>query len=160
MANENPEQNIGSEDQPQFNVEKIYTRDISFESPNSPHVFMTADAQPKIDMNLHIENQRIDDDHWEVALKTSVLARNSQDQSVMFEIEVEQAGVFLLKNIPEEHLPALLGADCPTVIFPYTRQIVSQLTSDGGFLPLLLEPLNFAALYQSNLAQQQPQTTN
>jgi len=158
MSNGNHEL-ANADEQALFNVEKIYTKDISFENPNSPQVFMAANTDPKVELKFNIGNRQIDDDHWEVSLKISVLTRNSKDDSVMFEIEVEQAAVFLLKNIPEEHLPTLLGVDCPSIIFPYTRQIVSQLTSDGGFFPLLLEPFNFAAPYQENLAQQ-PQTTN
>jgi len=150
--------NDDQQDQPQFNVEKIYTKDISFENPHAPESF-TTDAEPKIEMNLHVENRQVGDDYWEVALKISVLARNSQDDKILFEIEVEQAGVFLAKHIPEEHLAALLSVDCPAIIFPYTRQVVSQLVSDGGFMPLLLEPVNFAAIYQNNLAEQQQQHT-
>jgi preprotein translocase subunit SecB len=142
-----------------FNVEKIYTKDVSFENPNSPQVFLAANTDPKVELKLNIGNRQIDDDHWEVSLKVSILTRSSKDDRVMFEIEVEQAAVFLLKNIPVEHLPVLLGVDCPSIIFPYTRQIVSQLTSDGGFSPLLLAPFNFTALYQESSAQQ-PQTPN
>ena len=158
MSNGDHEQG-NVEAQALFNVEKIYTKDISFENPNVPQVFMAADADPKTDLNLHIGNRQVDDHHWEVSLKLSIFTRNSKDDSVMFEIQVEQAAVFLLKNIPEAQLPVLLGVDCPSILFPYTRQIVSQLTSDGGFLPLLLEPFNFAALYQENLVQR-PQPTN
>ena len=158
MSNGNHEQNEG-EAQALFRVEKIYTRDVSFENPNSPHVFMADNSDPKIDLNLHIGNRQIDHDHWEVSLRLSVVAHNHKEDSLIFEIEAEHAAVFLLRNIPEAQLPVLLGVDCPSIIFPYTRQVVSQLTSDGGFLPLLLEPFNFAAIYQDNLAQQ-PQTTN
>ncbi len=146
-----------AEEQSIFTVEKIYTKDISFENPNSPQVFMATD--PKVDLNLQIENRQIDDYHWEVSLKLSIVTHNSKDDSIMFEIELEQAAVFLLRSIPEDQLPVLLRVDCPSIIFPYMRQIVSQLTSDGGFLPLLLEPFNFATLYQNGL-EQRPQTTN
>lgn len=154
MSNDN-------QNQPQFSIEKIYTKDISFENPNAPEVFVS-EGQPKTEMNLNIENRQVDENHWEVSLKITALARNSQDDSVLFEVEVEQAGLFLAKNIPEEHMPALLSVDCPTVIFPYTRQVISQLVSDGGFMPLLVEPVNFAAMYQHNLAQaeQQEATTH
>lgn len=158
MSNGNPE-SANAGEQPLFNVDKIYTKDVSFENPNSPHVFIAANAEPKVELNLNIGNRKLDDDHWEVVLKVSILTRSSTDDSVMFEVEVEQAAMVQLKNIPEEHLPILLGVDCPSIIFPYTRQIVSQLTSDGGFFPLLMEPFNFAALYQENQAQQ-PQPTN
>lgn len=158
MSNGNHEQDNAGE-QALFHIEKIYTKDISFENPNSPQVFMAAQSEPKTDLNLDIGNRQLDDDHWEVSLKLSVLTQNSKDDSVVFQIEVEQAAVFLLKNIPEEQRAVLLGVECPSILFPYTRQIISQLTSDGGFPPLVLDPFNFAAIYQNSLAQQ-PQTTS
>lgn len=147
-----------TQNQPEFSVQKIYTRDISFENPNSPQSF-GINENPKIDLNLGVENRQVGDDHWEVSLKVSVLARAGENNDVVFEVEIEQAGLFLLKNIPEEHVASVLAVDCPTIIFPYTRQIISQLTVDGGFMPLLLEPVNFAAAYQNTLAQQQEQQT-
>ena len=150
-----------TQNQPEFSVQKIYTRDISFENPNAPQSF-GINENPKIELNLGVENRQVSEDHWEVSLKVSVLARAGENNDVVFEVEVEQAGLFLMKNIPEEHMPTVLAVDCPAIIFPYTRQIVSQLTVDGGFMPLLLEPVNFAAAYQNTLAQQQQeqQTTH
>lgn len=143
-----------TQEQPQFQIEKVYTKDISFENPKAPHVF-GVEGQPKIELGLNVSNQQVGDDHWEVSLKVSVLARDNQDDNVLFEVEAEQAGIFLIKNVPEERMASLLSVDCPTVIFPYLRQVVSQLVGDGGFMPLILEPINFAALYQSSLEQQQ-----
>ena len=140
--------------QPVFSVQKIYTRDISFENPNAPHVF-SSENQPKIELNLGVQNRQVSEDHWEVSLKVSVLAKDSESDNVLFEVEVEQAGLFLLQHIPEEHIAMVLGVDCPTIIFPYTRQVISQLTVDGGFVPLLLEPFNFAAAYQNSQEQKQ-----
>lgn len=142
MSNENSES-------PVFSVQKIYTKDISFENPNAPQVFFANDKQPKIKLNLGVENRQIDEDHWEVLLKVSILARDSENSNVLFEIEVEQAGLFLMQDIPDEHMPVVLAVDCPTIIFPYTRQVISQLAVDGGFIPLLLDPFNFAAAYQN-----------
>jgi preprotein translocase subunit SecB len=149
----NEEQN-----QPVFSIKKIYTRDISFENPNAPQSFTAAENSPKMELNLGVQNRQVSEDHWEVTLKVSVLAKDSENDSAIFEVEVEQAGLFLLQNIPEEHLPVVLGVDCPAIIFPYTRQIISQLTVDGGFIPLLLDPFNFGAAYQSS--QEQKPTTH
>ncbi|PJC71304.1 MAG: protein-export chaperone SecB, partial [Zetaproteobacteria bacterium CG_4_8_14_3_um_filter_59_5] len=113
-----------------------------------------AAEQPKIDLNLGVNNRQVDEHLWEVSLKVSALARNTEDDKVIFEVEVEHAGLFLLKNIPDEHILRVLGVDCPTIIFPFTRQLVSQLTSDGGFMPLLLDPFNFAVAYQQRLEEQ------
>jgi len=146
------------QNQPVFSLQKLYTKDVSFENPNAPQVFMDNESQPKITLNLGVENRQIDDEHWEVSLKVSVLARADKEDSVIFEIEVEHAGIFLMQHIPEEHVPVLLGVDCPAIVFPYTRQLVSQLTVDGGFMPMLLEPFNFAAAYQES--QSNPPTTH
>jgi len=141
--------------QPIFSVQKIYIKDISFENPNAPQAFSAAETSPKIELNLGVQNRQLNEDHWEVSLKVSVLAKDGESDSVLFEAEVEQAGLFILQNIPEEHLPVLLGVDCPAIIFPYTRQMISQLTVEGGFIPLLLDPFNFAAAFQSGQDEQQ-----
>jgi preprotein translocase subunit SecB len=146
------------QNQPVFSIVKIYNRDISFENPNAPQSFSTAENSPKIELNLGVQNRQVNEDHWEVSLKVSVLAKDSESNDMIFEVEVEQAGLFLLQHIPEEHLPAVLGVDCPAIIFPYARQIISQLTVDGGFIPLLLDPFNFGAAYQSS--QEQQETTH
>jgi len=139
--------------QPIFSVQKIYTKDISFENPNSPKTF-GAEKQPRIELNLGVNHRQIDENFWEVSLKVTALARADEDDSVVFEVEVEHAGLFLLKNIPEEHIPQLLAVDCPTIIFPFTRQLISTLTADGGYIPLMLDPFNFAVAYQQSLEQQ------
>jgi len=138
---------------PGFNLQKIYIKDISFENPNAPEIYTIADNQPKIEINLGVEHRQLDPDHWEVSLKVSCIANGSQSKNLLFEVEVEHAAVFYLKNIDEAHMPALLAVDCPTIIFPYTRQIISQLTIDGGFMPLLLEPVNFMAVFENSRAQ-------
>ena len=154
------EENAATEnqDQPVLSVQKIYTRDISFENPNAPEVFMNSENSPKIELNLGVNNRQINDELWEVSLKVTVLARNSENEEVVFEIEAEQAGLFYIKNVSEEDMPTVLGINCPSIIFPYTRQVISQLTIDGGFVPLMLEPFNFAAAFQQG--QEQQQTTH
>ena len=138
------------ENAPIFSVQKIYVKDLSFENPNAPEMFAAPASQPKIEMNLGLENRQIDDEHWEVSLKVSAVARDSESEKVLFDIEVEHAGLFYLKNIPEEHMEMILGVDCPTVIFPYARQMISTMTVDGGFMPLLLEPVNFGAAFANS----------
>ncbi len=142
-------------DTPQFSLQKMYVKDLSFENPNAPQVFVTPAEEPTVEMNIRVNNAKVDDEHWEVSLHLNVIMRDKQSDKLQFEIELEHAAVFHVKNIPEEHIEQLLGVDCPTILFPYTRQIVSQLTIDGGFMPMLLEPINFAAAYQNGLQQKQ-----
>ncbi|MDX8381940.1 MAG: protein-export chaperone SecB [Ghiorsea sp.] len=136
---------------PIFNLQRIYVKDISFENPNSPEVFVEANKQPKVTLNMDLSQRKVNDEHWEVSIKINAQTRVQGNDKLIFEIEVEQAGVFFFHKIPEEHVQMLLNVDCPTIIFPYTRQIISQLSVDGGFMPFTLEPVNFNALYQSKL---------
>ena len=135
---------------PIFRMQKMYTKDLSFENPNAPGVYLIQQKQePAVEVNLQLNNKKIDDDHWEVLLQITAKIATKDDDKVMFILEIEHAGVFLLKNIPEEHIQMILGVDCPTLLFPFTRQIVSQVSTDGGFAPFLMEPVNFMALYQN-----------
>lgn len=149
-----------AQQQPVFNIQKIYTKDISFENPNAPDVFLAPPENQGIEFNFSVQNKQVGEEHWEVALKISALAKNNDTDSVVFEIEVEHAAVFMIKHIPEEQMPVLLGVDCPSIIFPYTRQIISQLTVDGGFAPLLLDPFNFAAAFQASQQQENQSKPN
>ncbi len=136
---------------PIFRMQKMYTKDLSFENPNAPAVYITPQKQePAVEVNLQLKNTKMDDDHWEVAIQITAKITSKEDDKTMFILEVEHAGVFLLKNIPEEHIKMVLGVDCPTLLFPFTRQIVSQVSTDGGFAPFLMEPVNFMALFQNS----------
>lgn len=132
---------------PAFRLEKMYLKDLSFENPNAPQVFLQQ-QQPKAEVNFSLQNRKIDGERWEVTLVLSATVRS--DDKVVFILEVEHAGVFHLQNIPEERVPAVLAVDGPTLLFPFTRQIVSQAVVDGGFVPFLLEPVNFSALFQNS----------
>ncbi|MDX8388509.1 MAG: protein-export chaperone SecB [Ghiorsea sp.] len=139
---------------PIFRLQRVYMKDISFENPNAPEIFeRSGSKQPKVDMNLAMNHRKVADDHWEVSLKITVETRDQDTDKLLFEIEVEQAALFYMKNIPEQHMAMVLAVDCPTIILPYTRQIVSQLTVDGGFMPFLLEPVNFRALFENKLQE-------
>ncbi len=144
------EQNVNQEELPIFRMQKMYIKDFSFESPNAPQIFLARNQEPKVDFNLQLSNQKVDDDHYEVVISiTAKIADRKANDTVMFIVEIEHAGVFLMKNIPAEHLERVLAVDCPLMLFPFTRQIVSQAAVDGGFMPFLMEPINFVALYEN-----------
>ncbi len=144
--------NVGAEDEsPVFRMQKMYIKDFSFENPNAPSVFQAPNQEPKVEVNLKLTNKKLDDDHYEVSLQiTAKIVDSGNDDKIMFIMEIEHAAAFLMKNIPEEHMEMVLGVDCPTLLFPFTRQIVSQISVDGGFIPFLMEPINFMALFQNS----------
>jgi preprotein translocase subunit SecB len=145
----------GNLEAPVFRMQKMFIKDLSFENPNAPSIFLETGQGPKVDINLQVQNNKLDDDNWEVSLSITASFKGAEDKTI-FILEIEHAGVFLLKNIPSEHLPAVLAVDCPTLLFPFTRQIMSQLAVDGGFVPFLMDPVNFMGLFQ-NAQKQQPQ---
>lgn len=146
----------GSAPRPEFRMQKMYVKDLSFENPNAPQVFtLQQKADPAVEVNLQLKNQQIDNDHWEISLQITAKVSTKDEGKVLFIMEIEHAAVFMLKNIPGEHIPMLLGVDCPTLLFPFTRQIVSQVSLDGGFVPFLMEPVNFMALYQNSLKKKE-----
>ncbi len=144
------EENAQQEEAPVFRMQKMYIKDLSFESPNAPGIFLAQGQEPKVDFNLQLSNTKIDDDHYEVVISiTAKILDNKADDTVMFVVELEHAAVFLLKNIPAEHLQRVMAVDCPLMLFPFTRQVASQVSVDGGFMPFLMEPINFVALYEN-----------
>ncbi len=144
-----PESNV-----PAFRLQKLYVKDLSFENPNAPGVFQIKPEEPKTEVNLNMRSQRLNDEAWEVTLGLTV-KMTGNDEKTLFIIEVEHAGVFLIKNIPDEHMPMVLNVECPNIMLPFTRQVISQATVDGGFMPFLIEPINFLALYQNAKKQQE-----
>ena len=134
-----------------FSVQRIYLKDCSFETPHSPEIFR-AEWQPHVDFELQILNQKLADDAYEVVVAGTATA--TVDKKVAFLVEVKQAGIFTFKNIPEEQMPVLINIVCPNILFPYFRETMSSLTLRGTFPPLTLDPINFEALYQQRLAQE------
>lgn len=141
-----------SDQQPVFSIEKIYVRDLSLEVPNTPQVFMSNDA-PQLDVQLSQGVQSADGALFEVTLKVTVTAK-AGDRTV-FLVEVAQAGIFQIRNVPQAELDPILGMVCPNVLFPYARETVSDTVNRAGFPPVLLAPVNFEALYQQRIAEQQ-----
>jgi preprotein translocase subunit SecB len=142
---------------PVFRLEKQYVKDLSFESPNAPESFFIQNPEPNAEMKLKLTNKKVDENHWEVCLEIEAKVKDTASDKTMFIIEIEHAAAFFMQNIPEEHLQQVLNVDCPTVLFPYTRQIASQASVDGGFMPFLMEPVNFMGMYQNKMQQQQEQ---
>ncbi len=146
---------------PEFRMQKMYLKDFSFENPNAPEVFTNQQKkEPAVEVNLQLNHRQMDQDHWEVSLAITAKVSSREDEKILFILEIEHASVFLLKNIPEEHMSMLLAVDCPTLLFPFTRQLVSQVSLDGGFVPFLMEPVNFMALYQNSLKKKEAAQTN
>ena len=139
---------------PIFRLQKMYVKDLSFENPNAPKVFTVKQSEPKVEVNLGLKSAPIEGDGlYEVTISITAKVTQVEEANTLFLIEIEHCAVFTIKNIPEQHIPVVLAVDCPTMMFPYTRQIISQLTVDGGFVPFLMEPVNFLALYQSQQRQ-------
>ena len=130
-----------------FEIQKIYVKDLSFETPNSPKIF-TEKWNPKTDVHIQTENKKLDEKIYEVAIVVTVTA--TQDDNTAFLVEVKQAGIFFIENFPEEQQKQLLGSYCPNILFPFARETVAEMVAKGGFPQLLLNPVNFDALYQQH----------
>ena len=141
-------------DKPQqvFVIQKIYTKDVSFESPNTPELF-TTEFQPALSMDLNVESKLLEGDIYHVIVR--VTATTKVDETTAFLCEVEQAGIFTLSGFDDAELSYMLGVQCPTALFPYARETVSDLVARGGFPQLLLEPVNFESMYHEHMQQRQ-----
>lgn len=137
--------------QPQLALERIYVKDMSLEVPGA-EVF-TREWNPELDINLSTSAEQLDESHQQVVLTITVSAKNGNETA--FIAEVHQAGIFLLQNIPEEQMGHLLGAYCPNVLFPYAREVISDIVTRGSFPQLLLAPVNFDQAYMQSQQQEQ-----
>ncbi|MCA1925935.1 MAG: protein-export chaperone SecB [Thiobacillus sp.] len=138
---------------PVFNIEKLYVKDLSVEVPNAPAIFMEHEA-PKMDVNLSTESRALAQDLFHTSITVTVTAKAGD--KTMFLVECTQAGVFRIQNVPADQMPMVLGIGCPNIVFPYLRETVSDVVTRAGFPPLLLNPVNFEALFmQQQQAQQQ-----
>ena len=136
---------------PQFEIQRIFTKDISFESPNTPHTF-TEEWKPEVSLNLETKSNRIQDHMHEVIL--SITATVTTNKKTAFLIEVQQAGIFIVNGFPNDQLHHMLGSFCPNILFPYAREVISDIVVRGGFPQLILAPVNFDALYSQHMEQQ------
>lgn len=140
--------------QPIFNIEKLYVKDLSLEIPHAPSIFLERE-NPQIDLQLHTQATPVEEGMFEVVLTVTVTARLIEKDKVVFLIETKQAGIFQVRNLPQEEIESVLGVACPNILYPYLREAVSSIAVRGGFAPVLLNPINFEALYQQQKQQTQ-----
>jgi len=150
MTEENNQAQAG--DGPHFGIVRIYLKDVSFETPNSPEVFRQ-DFQPEVNLQLNTSVNKLDGDLFEVVLNVTVTSK--QGDKTGFLVEVQQAGIFELKGYDQAQKGSVLGAYCPNTLYPFAREAVSDLVVKGGFPQLLLSPINFDALYTQKMNQAQ-----
>ncbi len=140
--------------QPTFAIEKVYLKDLSVEVPNAPEVFTERDA-PTMEVKINSGARSLPDDHYEVVLTVTITAR-IKDKTV-FLVEAAQAGVFQIRNVPQQDIAPLLGIACPNTLFPYVRETISTVTARAGFQPVILAPMSFEGIYQQQMQQLQQQ---
>ena len=158
MAEENQQPAAGEEQaqQPVFNIEKVYVRDMSVEVPSGAQAFLQRE-NPQIGIELQHRAGQLDDGIFEAVVTVTVTAKI--EDKTLYLVEVAQAGIFQIRNFPAEAMEGLLGIACPNILFPYAREAVSDMVTRAGFMPVLLNPVNFEALFmqqkQHQMAQQQ-----
>jgi preprotein translocase subunit SecB len=145
---------MSEENTKEFGIQKIYVKDVSFETPNSPAIFRDQ-WQPDINLQLNNNTKTIEENIHEVILTLTVTAKLGEKTA--FLIEVQQAGIFNIKGYTEQEMGAMAGAYCPNILFPYARETISDVVTRGGFPQLLLAPINFDALYQQHVQQNNQQ---
>jgi preprotein translocase subunit SecB len=142
---------------PGFGIEKLYLKDVSVEVPNSPEIF-TSRETPKISVELNNNAKPLPEGFFEVALQITVTSKIADKTA--FLIDVTQAGIFAVKNLPEESLEPILAITCPNILFPYAREAISDLITKAGFTTVLLNPINFETLYMQQKQQQDAASKN
>jgi preprotein translocase subunit SecB len=149
------EEQAAAQGQQQFALQRIYTKDLSFESPATPGVFRQQ-WQPKMNVDLNTRSDTIDDEgNYEVVLTVTITAK--LDEATAFLVEVQQAGIFLIRGFEGEELQRIVGTAAPNILFPYARECIDALIVRGGFPPVMLAPVNFDMLYQQAVAQRAAQ---
>lgn len=149
---------MSQEKQPAFDIIRIYTKNVSLESPNTPEAFK-ANVAPEIQIQLGNDHRMIEEGIFEVLLRVTVTAKfkvgeeGSEEERVMFLAEVEQAGLFHIEGFEDAQADHLRGAFCPNILYPYIRPILDGLISGAGFPPVILSPINFEAVYADRMAQ-------
>ena len=142
------EENQAVETQPVFSIEKIYVKDLSLEVPHAPQVFL-ANESPEVEMKVATRGDKIEDGFYNVSVTVTVTAKLENEEKTMFLSEVTQSGIFRIDNIDDEDVNLLLGVACPNILFPYAREAISTTVTRAGFPPVMLAPINFEAMYQS-----------
>lgn len=146
---------MSEQQQPVFSIEKIFVKDLSLEVPNAPQIFLDNEI-PEIQIQLQTTASAIENGYFEAVLTVTVTAQKGE--KTYFLVEAGQAGIFQIRNIPEQDMDPLLGIACPNILFPYARETVSDAVNRAGFPPVLLAPVNFEALYQQRLMAEAQQS--
>src|SRR5437868_13165227 len=136
--------------QPVFNIQRVYLKDLSLEQPNSPQILLEQ-AQPQVDINLSLAAEPVAEGVYEVAVTATVTTK--VNDKVLFLVEAKQAGIFEIRNIPEDQLQPIIGIACPGIVYPYLRAIVSDVCTRAGFPPVMLSEVNFQAMFAAQRAQ-------
>ncbi|MEI5679061.1 protein-export chaperone SecB [Mesorhizobium sp. CGMCC 1.15528] len=139
--------------QPSLNVLAQYVKDLSFESPGAPNSLRGRDKAPGIAINVNVNANPLSDKEFDVNL--SLTAKAAFDKDVLFNVELVYGGVFKIEGFPQEHMLPLLFIECPRLLFPFARQIIADATRNGGFPPLMLDPIDFAQMFQQKMAEDQ-----
>lgn len=151
--NENEAPKAGNGAQPTLSVLAQYVKDFSFESPNAPNSLRNRDQAPGININVNVNANPLSDAEFDVNLTLS--ARAGSEKDVLFNVELVYGGVFRIAGFPQEHMLPLLFIECPRLLFPFARQIIADATRNGGFPPLMLDPIDFAQMFQQKIAEDQ-----
>ncbi len=136
-----------------FVIKGQYVKDLSFENPHSPQSLLPTKEKPKIEVSIDLKANKLQDDLYETAISISTKAEAKD--GTLFLIELVYAGLFAISNLPEERLEPVLFIDAPFILFPFARRVIADITRDGGFPPLMLEPIDFAQMYQEKKKLQQ-----
>ena len=139
--------------QPIFNIEKLYVKDLSLEIPNAPGIFLERE-NPQIDLQLQTQAAPLDEGVFDVTVTVTVTAKLPEKDKVVFLIEAKQSGIFQIRNLPPEDMETVLAVACPNILYPYLREVVSDVAVRGGFAPVLLNPINFEGIFQQQKQQQ------
>ena len=135
---------------PVFNIQRVYLKDLSLEQPNSPQILLEQ-SQPQVDINLALSAEPVADGVYEVAVTATVTTKVSD--KVLFLVEAKQAGIFEIRNIPEDQLQPIIGIACPGIVYPYLRAVISDICTRAGFPPVILSEVNFQAMFEAQRAQ-------
>ncbi|HAF43682.1 MAG TPA: protein-export chaperone SecB [Gallionellaceae bacterium] len=142
--------------QPIFNIEKLYVKDMSLEVPHAPGIFLERE-NPQIDLQLQTQAGTVEEGVYEVVVTVTVTAKLPEKDKVMFLIEAKQAGIFQVRNVPADEMETVLAVLCPNILYPYLREVVSNVAVRAGFAPVMLNPINFESIYQQQKQQNQGQ---
>jgi len=148
-----PAAKIGNGAQPKLNVLAQYVKDLSFENPGAPNSLRAREKAPGININVNVNANPMSEAEFDV--QVTLNAKASADKDVLFNVELVYGGVFRIEGFPQEHMLPLLFIECPRLLFPFARQIIADATRNGGFPPLLLDPIDFAQMFQQKLAEDQ-----